>query len=174
MAPSAASRPRTISTRPMRGRVVACVEGVPATIKIGFEHRRRSRPPRIGDADVGEITAGVAGRDVHGPAEGDRQMREVAADRRSSHAVHRWRSWSAGRSRSRRSAGCGRGCRSPARRSQPGLVDPNSLQSNRRQGIGIAVAAGGQELQRFGPADRPTSCCCASPKLNGRVRRQPR
>ena len=65
----------------MRGLVVAGVEGPPAILEVGLEpgaevHRRGRRVTPMSP----EVAGGVAGRDVQGAAEGDRQVLEVAAD----------------------------------------------------------------------------------------------
>ncbi len=79
-ATSQASRPRAISTRPMRGRVVARIEGVPAVAEIGLEPAREIHRSvwRLG-ADVAQVAGAIARRYVHAAAERDRQVRVVAA-----------------------------------------------------------------------------------------------
>ena len=62
-------------------RVVARVEGVPAAVEVGLEPGREVH--RLGGwrrLDVRDVAEHVAGRDVQGAAEGDGQMRVVAAD----------------------------------------------------------------------------------------------
>ncbi len=80
IATSVASRPRAMSTRPIRGMLFRAIERVPAPSDIGLEpggkiHRTIGRR----DADIAEIARAVASRNVHAAAECDRQMRVVAA-----------------------------------------------------------------------------------------------
>ena len=79
-ATSTASRPRpTIDPADAR-RVVARVEGVPAAVEVGLEPGREVH--RLGGRrrlDVRDVAEHVAGGDVQRPAEGDRQVGEVAA-----------------------------------------------------------------------------------------------
>ena len=80
MATSEASRPTAISTRPMRGVIVARVESPPAILEIDLKPRAEiHRPGEAGQADVAEVAGGVARGNVHGAAEGDGQVLEVAA-----------------------------------------------------------------------------------------------
>jgi hypothetical protein len=61
--------------------VVAGVEGVPAPAQPNLEPSTEIH--RVGHgrhADVTKVACAVARRDVHAPAEGDRQVGEVAAD----------------------------------------------------------------------------------------------
>ena len=63
------------------GFVVAGVEGPPAIPEIDFEPGAEIHGAgNGGNADVAEVTGDVAGGDVHAAAEGDGQMREIAAD----------------------------------------------------------------------------------------------
>ena len=78
---SAASRPRAIRMRPIRGALLRGSKAVPGAAKIGFEpagkvHRRVRRR----QADVAEIAGAIARRNVHAATQRDREMREVAAD----------------------------------------------------------------------------------------------
>ena len=80
IATSAASRPRAISTRPMRGTLWRASKVYQRPPRIDLEpgaeiHRRRIRR----HADVAEIAGAVARRDVHAAAERDGEVREVAA-----------------------------------------------------------------------------------------------
>src|SRR6201995_4722531 len=60
--------------------VVARIESVPAAAEIGLEPAGEiADRPRLRRADVAEIAGAIARRNVHAAAEGDRQMRIVAA-----------------------------------------------------------------------------------------------
>src|SRR5271157_4472500 len=81
MAASAASRPRAINTRPIRGIVVASVERIPAAVKVGLKPggeihwaiRRRH-------ADVAQVTGAVTRGDIHTATEGNGEVRVITAD----------------------------------------------------------------------------------------------
>ena len=61
--------------------VVPRVERMPAAADVGLEPRGKiHRPIRRRDPDVAEVAGAIPGRNVHAAAEGDRQMRVVAAD----------------------------------------------------------------------------------------------
>ena len=78
---SVASRPRAMTTRPMRGMLWRGVERVPFAVEEDLEPGGEIHRRRIGrHADVAEIAVHVARRNVHAAAERDGQMREVAAD----------------------------------------------------------------------------------------------
>ena len=89
----AASRPRAISTRPIRGMLLRAIERVPAPAEIGLEPGGEiHRAVRRRDADVAEIAGAVARRNVHAAAERDRRGARSRGTRRAarcsaSHAV---------------------------------------------------------------------------------------
>ena len=81
MATSVASRPRAISTRPMRGTLLRGSKVCHWPSDVGLEPSGEvHRAVRRRHADVAEVAGAVARRDVHAAAERDGQMREVAAD----------------------------------------------------------------------------------------------
>ena len=78
-ATSAASRPRAISIRPIRG-IVPRVEGIPTALQKHLEPGTEIH--RVGNrrhADITEIAGAVARRDIHAAAQCDREMGKVAA-----------------------------------------------------------------------------------------------
>ena len=113
IATSEASRPRPITTRPLRRAVVArdrrSTSGPPADFHPGGEVHRGGIDRGI---HVGQVAEDVAGRDVQRAAERDRQVGEVAAD--AEPAALTSAASSAGRScRTGRSGRSGRSRRSP-------------------------------------------------------------
>src|ERR1700733_15674575 len=62
------------------GAIVACVEGVPAAVEIGLEPCCKIHLLRgLGNTDLGDVAEHIAGGDVQGTAERDRQVCEVTA-----------------------------------------------------------------------------------------------
>ena len=81
MATLAASRPRAINTRPIRGVLWARVEGIPAAVEVGLEPGGEIHRARIHrHADVAQVTGAVPRGDIHAATEGDGEVRVIAAD----------------------------------------------------------------------------------------------
>ena len=81
MAASAASRPRAINTRPIRGVLWRSVEGIPAAVKVGLKpggeiHRAIVRR----HADVAQVARAVTRGDIQTATKRDGEVREIAAD----------------------------------------------------------------------------------------------
>jgi hypothetical protein len=98
--------------------------------------------------------------------------------RRSFRAAHRWRSWSDGRSRSRRSGGCGHGCRSPAPAPSPaglrrtGAAPRGPARRNRNSGwrSGTAASRAAGRPRRAVVRSSRTRRACRHPRRCSRTR----
>jgi hypothetical protein len=79
MAPSAASRPRATTMRPMRGRLPR-IESKPSSSKKRFEPHTEIHWRGIWrNTDIAQIAGAVPCRDVHATTQSDRKMGKVTA-----------------------------------------------------------------------------------------------
>ena len=114
----------------LAGDVVARVEQAPGAAEVGLEPGGEvaGRVGRRG-ADVAEVAGAVARRDVHRAAEGDGEMRVVAADADAFGVAFEGRAGGAGLRCSRSGCGCGRSRRSPAPAPSRARSAPKRLQA---------------------------------------------
>ena len=81
IATSAASRPRAITIRPMRGWLLARIERKPAAVQIDLEPRAEIHRRGIdGNADIAEIPRAISRRNVHASTQRNGKMCEIPAD----------------------------------------------------------------------------------------------
>ena len=149
MATSVASRPRAINTRPMRGTLLRASKVCQCPSRKTSNHAAKSGGAvRRRHADVAQVTGAVAGRYVHAPAEGDGEMRVVAAhpglvvkrfERRPRHPRMLV---------AERDVAGGRNRRLPGRGPLP-AASPEKLPRRLRQAVGLAIPASQQEQQRL-------------------------